>query len=100
MKSTGLRDPACTCQVFVANGVTAGIYRRRLTRMVVAKTSRGLQMNVRIDLQQFWSAWTRTLVTHGSEEPMARARIGLALGSGAARGWAHIGVLEALKKPA
>ena len=27
---------------------------------------------------------------------MARPRIGLALGSGAARGWAHIGVLEAL----
>ncbi|HUI19730.1 MAG TPA: patatin-like phospholipase family protein [Methylocella sp.] len=29
---------------------------------------------------------------------MARARIGLALGSGAARGWAHIGVLEALRE--
>ncbi|MBL9106831.1 MAG: patatin-like phospholipase family protein [Myxococcales bacterium] len=28
---------------------------------------------------------------------MTRARIGLALGSGAARGWAHIGVLEGLK---
>jgi len=28
---------------------------------------------------------------------MARPRIGLALGSGAARGWAHIGVLEGLK---
>ena len=27
---------------------------------------------------------------------MARARLGLALGSGAARGWAHIGVLQAL----
>jgi NTE family protein len=29
---------------------------------------------------------------------MARPRIGLALGSGAARGWAHIGVLEALQE--
>jgi NTE family protein len=27
---------------------------------------------------------------------MARPRIGLALGSGAARGWSHIGVIEAL----
>lgn len=29
---------------------------------------------------------------------MARAKIGLALGGGAARGWAHIGVLKALSK--
>lgn len=29
---------------------------------------------------------------------MARARIGLALGGGAARGWAHIGVIKALTK--
>src|SRR5215468_1138619 len=29
---------------------------------------------------------------------MQRARIGLALGSGAARGWAHIGVIEALEE--
>ena len=29
---------------------------------------------------------------------MARARLGLALGSGAARGWAHIGVLQALQE--
>jgi NTE family protein len=27
---------------------------------------------------------------------MARPRIGLALGSGAARGWSHIGVIDAL----
>ena len=27
---------------------------------------------------------------------MARLRIGLALGSGSARGWAHIGVIDAL----
>jgi NTE family protein len=29
---------------------------------------------------------------------MQRARIGLALGSGAARGWAHIGIIEALEE--
>ena len=29
---------------------------------------------------------------------MARAKIGLALGGGAARGWAHIGVIKALTK--
>src|ERR1044072_7112215 len=29
---------------------------------------------------------------------MQRAKIGLALGSGAARGWAHIGVIEALEE--
>ena len=29
---------------------------------------------------------------------MARIRIGLALGSGVARGWAHLGVLKALDK--
>jgi NTE family protein len=28
----------------------------------------------------------------------ARPRIGLALGSGAARGWAHIGVIDALRE--
>ena len=28
---------------------------------------------------------------------MARHRIGLALGSGSARGWSHIGVIEALQ---
>ena len=27
---------------------------------------------------------------------MARPRIGLALGSGSARGWSHIGIIEAL----
>jgi NTE family protein len=27
---------------------------------------------------------------------MAKPRIGLALGSGAARGWSHIGIIEAL----
>jgi NTE family protein len=27
-----------------------------------------------------------------------RARVGLALGSGSARGWAHIGVIRALEK--
>ena len=31
-------------------------------------------------------------------KPMTKPRIGLALGSGAARGWAHIGVIEALKE--
>ena len=31
---------------------------------------------------------------------MARPRIGLALGSGVARGWAHIGVLQGLAGPA
>lgn len=30
--------------------------------------------------------------------PKARPRIGLALGSGSARGWAHIGVIQALKE--
>ena len=29
---------------------------------------------------------------------MERARIGLALGGGAARGWAHLGVLESLSE--
>ena len=29
---------------------------------------------------------------------MAMKKVGLALGSGAARGWAHIGVLEALEE--
>ncbi|MCC6983125.1 MAG: patatin-like phospholipase RssA [Bauldia sp.] len=29
---------------------------------------------------------------------MSRPRVGLALGSGAARGWAHVGVIEALRK--
>ena len=29
---------------------------------------------------------------------MQRAKIGLALGSGAARGWAHIGIIEALEE--
>ena len=29
---------------------------------------------------------------------MRKIKIGLALGSGAARGWAHIGVINALKK--
>src|SRR5258705_14004312 len=29
---------------------------------------------------------------------MHRAKIGLALGSGAARGWAHIGIIEALEE--
>ena len=31
-------------------------------------------------------------------EPRARPRIGLALGAGAARGWAHIGILRALEE--
>ncbi|EGB9088677.1 phospholipase, partial [Escherichia coli] len=29
---------------------------------------------------------------------MRKIKIGLALGSGAARGWSHIGVINALKK--
>jgi NTE family protein len=32
-----------------------------------------------------------------SRPPLARARIGLALGGGSARGWAHIGVIRALE---
>src|ERR687898_409787 len=31
-------------------------------------------------------------------DPRAKARIGLALGGGAARGWSHIGVLQVLKE--
>src|SRR5215470_12295099 len=34
----------------------------------------------------------------GSREPMSSPRIGLALGGGGARGWAHIGVLRALEQ--
>ena len=34
--------------------------------------------------------------THSSAINRADARIGIALGSGSARGWAHIGVLRAL----
>ena len=30
--------------------------------------------------------------------PLRRPRIGLALGSGAARGWAHVGVIQALEE--
>ncbi|WP_346432243.1 patatin-like phospholipase family protein [Breoghania sp. L-A4] len=33
-----------------------------------------------------------------SSEPAFRPRVGLALGSGAARGWAHIGVIKALEE--
>ena len=35
---------------------------------------------------------------HGDKHPVTRPRIGLALGSGAGRGWAHIGILKALTK--
>jgi len=35
------------------------------------------------------------MASHHSVRP-ASPRIGLALGSGSARGWAHIGVIEAL----
>ena len=35
-------------------------------------------------------------VVTDTQQPRGRARIGLALGGGAARGWAHIGVLEVL----
>ena len=34
----------------------------------------------------------------GEDRRCDTAKIGLALGSGAARGWAHIGVLEALEE--
>jgi NTE family protein len=34
----------------------------------------------------------------GNEAPMHTAKIGLALGGGVARGWAHIGVIEALEE--
>lgn len=36
--------------------------------------------------------------TPAREAPTTRLRIGLALGSGSARGWSHIGVIEALHK--
>ena len=34
------------------------------------------------------------------EQPLlpARPRVGLALGSGSARGWAHIGIIQALEE--
>jgi len=35
---------------------------------------------------------------HGTTDPKWRPKIGLALGSGVARGWAHIGVLRALER--
>ena len=34
----------------------------------------------------------------GSGEPLRRRKIGLALSSGVARGWAHVGVLRALMR--
>ena len=42
---------------------------------------------------------TMNIETVGRQEaPVDRARLGLALGGGAARGWAHIGVLKTLAK--
>jgi NTE family protein len=42
---------------------------------------------------------TMNIETVGRQEaPVGRARLGLALGGGAARGWAHIGVLKTLAK--
>jgi NTE family protein len=38
-----------------------------------------------------------SLLTESVPAPHTRPRIGLALGSGAARGWAHIGVIRALE---
>lgn len=40
--------------------------------------------------------WIKRMVSKEQSDPPAR--IGLALGSGAARGWAHIGVIEALEE--
>lgn len=37
------------------------------------------------------------MVGQPAQQPQRRPKIGLALGSGAARGWAHIGVLQALE---
>src|SRR6478736_7210325 len=41
-------------------------------------------------------AWTATQPGKGTMNRMARPKIGIALGGGAARGWAHIGVLKTL----
>jgi NTE family protein len=38
----------------------------------------------------------RTVTRAGSKTPSRRPQIGLALGSGGARGWAHVGILRAL----
>lgn len=40
----------------------------------------------------------RKSAMHGTSDPTWRPKIGLALGSGVARGWAHIGVLRALER--
>jgi NTE family protein len=40
----------------------------------------------------------RKSAMHGNPDPTWRPKIGLALGSGVARGWAHIGVLRALER--
>jgi len=45
-----------------------------------------------------WRRKPHSVLAFNRQNQMARARIGLALGSGAARGWAHIGVLEALQE--
>ncbi|HYD31909.1 MAG TPA: patatin-like phospholipase family protein [Azospirillaceae bacterium] len=39
-----------------------------------------------------------TAMVHGGPQGRARPRIGLALGGGVARGWAHIGAVRALKR--
>jgi NTE family protein len=41
-------------------------------------------------------AWTATRSGKGTMNRMARPKIGIALGGGAAKGWAHIGVLKTL----
>src|SRR4029079_13369892 len=41
-------------------------------------------------------AWTTTQPGKGTMNRVARPKIGIALGGGAARGWAHIGVLKTL----
>jgi len=43
-------------------------------------------------------ARARKSAMHGTPDPAWRPKIGLALGSGVARGWAHIGVLRALER--
>src|SRR5215510_16310302 len=42
--------------------------------------------------------WWRQVSTHVRDSPMGDCKIGLALGGGSARGWAHIGVLRALNE--
>ncbi|MCZ8099124.1 MAG: patatin-like phospholipase family protein [Burkholderiales bacterium] len=50
------------------------------------------------DLLGLRPARVAAVADDGAKAPAVRPRIGLALGGGAARGWAHIGVIRALEK--